>query len=43
MVRAPLGSRSSVLFDLDGDGDLDIVTTSYEDSSISVLIVVRSI
>jgi hypothetical protein len=29
VVRAPLGSRSSVLFDLDGDGDLDIVTNDF--------------
>jgi len=26
---APLGSRSSVIFDLDGDGDLDIVTNDF--------------
>lgn len=26
VVWSPLGSRSSVIFDLDGDGDLDIVT-----------------
>ena len=26
---APLGSRSSVMFDLDGDGDLDIVTNDF--------------
>ena len=31
------------LGDVDGDGDLDIVTASDENSSISVLIVVRSI
>jgi enediyne biosynthesis protein E4 len=29
MVQAPLGSRSAVLFDLDGDGDLDIVTNEF--------------
>jgi hypothetical protein len=29
MVMAPLGSRSSVMFDLDGDGDLDIVTNDF--------------
>jgi enediyne biosynthesis protein E4 len=29
MVMAPLGSRSSVIFDLDGDGDLDIVTNDF--------------
>ena len=28
-VMAPLGSRSSVMFDLDGDGDLDIVTNDF--------------
>jgi len=28
-VMAPLGSRSSVIFDLDGDGDLDIVTNDF--------------
>ena len=28
-VMAPLGSRSSVLFDLDEDGDLDIVTNDF--------------
>ena len=26
---APLGSRSSAIFDLDGDGDLDIVTNDF--------------
>jgi cytochrome oxidase Cu insertion factor (SCO1/SenC/PrrC family) len=26
---APLGSRASVLFDLDGDGDLDIITNEF--------------
>jgi hypothetical protein len=29
MVTAPLGSRSSVMFDLDDDGDLDIVTNEF--------------
>jgi enediyne biosynthesis protein E4 len=29
VVTAPLGSRSSVMFDLDGDGDLDIVTNDF--------------
>jgi hypothetical protein len=29
MVMAPLGSRSSVIFDLDNDGDLDIVTNDF--------------
>jgi len=29
MVMAPLGSRSSAIFDLDGDGDLDIVTNDF--------------
>jgi hypothetical protein len=29
VVMAPLGSRSSVLFDLDDDGDLDIVTNDF--------------
>jgi hypothetical protein len=28
-VTAPLGSRSSVIFDLDADGDLDIVTADF--------------
>ena len=28
-VMAPLGSRSSVIFDLDSDGDLDIVTNDF--------------
>jgi hypothetical protein len=28
-VTAPLGSRSAVIFDLDGDGDLDIVTNDF--------------
>jgi hypothetical protein len=28
-VMAPLGSRSSVIFDLDQDGDLDIVTNDF--------------
>jgi hypothetical protein len=29
MLMAPLGSRSSVLFDLDNDGDLDLVTNDF--------------
>ena len=29
VVWAPLGSRASVLFDLDGDGDLDILTNEF--------------
>jgi hypothetical protein len=29
MVMAPKGSRSSVIFDLDNDGDLDIVTNDF--------------
>ncbi|SPF55865.1 exported hypothetical protein [Candidatus Sulfopaludibacter sp. SbA4] len=28
-IMAPLGSRSSVLFDLDNDGDLDLVTNDF--------------
>ena len=28
-MMAPLGSRSSVLFDLDNDGDLDLVTNDF--------------
>jgi enediyne biosynthesis protein E4 len=28
-VMAPLGSRAAVIFDLDGDGDLDIVTNDF--------------
>jgi enediyne biosynthesis protein E4 len=28
-VMAPLGSRSAVIYDLDGDGDLDIVTNDF--------------
>jgi tetratricopeptide (TPR) repeat protein len=31
MVKGAVGSRSSVLFDTDGDGDLDIVTTEFND------------
>ncbi len=30
-VYASVGSRSSVIFDLDGDGDLDIVTNEFND------------
>jgi hypothetical protein len=30
-VRAAKGSRSSAIFDLDGDGDLDIVTNEFND------------
>src|SRR6185295_2028911 len=29
VVTAPLGSRSSVMFDLDDDGDVDIVTNDF--------------
>ena len=36
-VMAPLGSRSSAIFDLDGDGDLDIVTNDFN-SAPQVLI-----
>lgn len=36
-VMAPLGSRSAVIFDLDGDGDLDIVTSDFN-SAPQVLI-----
>ena len=36
-VMAPLGSRSSVIFDLDRDGDLDIVTNEFN-SAPQVLI-----
>ncbi|HEX7137138.1 MAG TPA: CRTAC1 family protein [Vicinamibacterales bacterium] len=36
-VMAPLGSRSAVIFDLDGDGDLDIVTNEFN-SAPQVLI-----
>lgn len=28
-VMAPLGSRAVVVFDLDNDGDLDIVTSDF--------------
>ena len=31
VVWAALGSRSSAIFDLDGDGDLDIVTNEFHD------------
>jgi hypothetical protein len=31
MLTGTLGSRSSVIFDLDGDGDLDIVTNEFND------------
>ena len=31
VVWAALGSRSSAMFDLDGDGDLDIVTNEFND------------
>ncbi len=36
-VMAPLGSRSAVIFDLDNDGDLDIVTNDFN-SAPQVLI-----
>ena len=36
-VMAPLGSRSAVIFDLDADGDLDIVTNDFN-SAPQVLI-----
>jgi enediyne biosynthesis protein E4 len=36
-VTAPLGSRSAAIFDLDGDGDLDIVTNDFN-SAPQVLI-----
>jgi hypothetical protein len=36
-IMAPLGSRSSVIFDLDHDGDLDIVTNDFN-SAPQVLI-----
>ncbi|MGH9793237.1 MAG: CRTAC1 family protein [Candidatus Acidiferrales bacterium] len=29
MITAPLGSRAAVIFDLDNDGDLDIVTNDF--------------
>jgi hypothetical protein len=32
-VMAPLGSRSSVLFDLDNDGDLDLITNDFNSAS----------
>ena len=28
-MMAPLGSRAGVLFDLDNDGDLDVVTNDF--------------
>ena len=31
MLTGTVGSRSSVIFDLDGDGDLDIVTNEFND------------
>ncbi len=36
-VMAPLGSRSSVLFDLDGDGDLDIVTNDFNSEPLVLI------
>jgi hypothetical protein len=35
--KSPLGSRSSVVFDIDGDGDLDIVTCDFGSEPLVLL------
>jgi hypothetical protein len=34
VMWAPLGSRASVLFDIEGDGDLDVITNDYNSAPL---------